>query len=76
MIDFRHRAMLFMTPPRPVSGVQRKDYDKTLRKSRPSYAVAIGHAGVVSGSPAGLTVAFDVSNTYAGTSGAMISSYA
>jgi hypothetical protein len=61
---------------REVSGVQKKDYDVDFRQLPPViYGLQSAYAGIVSGSPAGLTIAFAAS-AVAGTSGATISSYA
>lgn len=70
--DFR----LWDKLPREVSNVQRKDYEITVRAIPPIVnGLQSAYAGIVSGSPAGLTIAFSVTGL-ACTSGATISSYA
>lgn len=61
---------------RESSGVQLKDFALTFRQLPPViYGLKSAYAGIVSGSPEGLTIAFAAS-AIAGTSGATISSYA
>lgn len=67
---------LFHELGRYVNGVYYKDYYRTFAQLKPIiYGLQSAYAGVVSGSPAGFTVAFHAS-AVAATSGATISSYA